>query len=121
MEQDYKQLTRDYQTALEFYNELLKRRDQAAMATDLERRQQGEQFRILDPANFPESQSYPKSSVVLLGGFGGGLGLGLALTLLLEMQDNSFRNEKDVQAVLHLPVVAMIPSVKPLTGEHISA
>jgi uncharacterized protein involved in exopolysaccharide biosynthesis len=98
---------------LEFYNDLLKRRDQAAMATDLERRQLGEQFRILDAANFPDSPSFPKRSLFLLGGFGGGLVLGLGLTLLLELQDTSFRNEKDVLAILHLPVLAMIPVVKP--------
>jgi len=112
VEQQYKQLTRDYQTALAFYNDLLKRRDESAMATDLERRQQGEQFRILDAANLPDSPSFPKQNIFLLGGFGGGLALGLALTLLLEMQDTSFRNEKDVEAVLRMPVLAMIPAVK---------
>ena len=116
IEQEYKQLTRDYQTALEFYNDLLKKRDQSAMATDLERRQQGEQFRILDPANFPDAPSFPKKSIFLLGGFGGGLALGLALTFLLEMQDASFRNEKDVEAVLRMPVLAMIPAIKPAEG-----
>ena len=112
IEEQYKQLTRDYQTALAFYNDLLKRRDESAMATDLERRQQGEQFRILDAANLPDSPSFPKQNIFLLGGFGGGLALGLALTLLLEMQDTSFRNEKDVEAVLRMPVLAMIPAVK---------
>ena len=84
------------------------------MATDLEKRQQGEQFRILDAANLPDTPSYPKKSTFLFGGFGGGLALGLALTLLLEMQDASFRNEKDVEAVLRMPVLAMIPAIKPL-------
>ena len=117
VDQQYKQLTRDYQTALEFYNGLLKERDQSAMATDLEKRQQGEQFRILDAANLPDAPSYPKKSTFLLGGFGGGLALGLALTLLLEMQDASFRNEKDVEAVLRMPVLAMIPAIKPPGGK----
>jgi polysaccharide chain length determinant protein (PEP-CTERM system associated) len=111
VEQEYKQLTRDYQTALEFYNDLLKKRDQSAMATDLERRQQGEQFQILDPANLPDNPSFPKKGIFALGGLGGGLALGLGLTLLLEMQDTSFRNEKDVEALLHLPVLAMVPKL----------
>jgi len=121
VEQQYKQMTRDYQTALDFYNDLLKKRDQSAMATDLERRQQGEQFTILDSANLPNSPSFPKKADFILGGLGGGLALGLALTLLLEMQDTSFRNEKDVEALLRLPVLAMVPAIRPLLDKNVNA
>src|SRR5271156_1071268 len=38
VEQQYKELTRGYQTALESYNELQKKRDDSAMATNLERK-----------------------------------------------------------------------------------
>jgi uncharacterized protein involved in exopolysaccharide biosynthesis len=117
VQQEYKQLTRDYQTALEGYNELLKKRDQSAMATDLERRQQGEQFQVLDAANLPDKPSYPKKHLFALGGLGGGFVLGLGLALFLEMQDTSFRNEKDVEAILRLPVLAMVPDVALLTSK----
>jgi polysaccharide chain length determinant protein (PEP-CTERM system associated) len=117
IEQEYKELTRDYQTALEFYNELLKKRDQSAMATDLERRQQGEQFQVLDPANLPAQPSFPNKPLFTMGGLGCGLGLGLALALLLEMQDTSLRNEKDVEALLHLPVLASVPEIKSLPNK----
>jgi uncharacterized protein involved in exopolysaccharide biosynthesis len=115
IEQGYKELTRDYQTALEFYNELLKKRDQSAMATDLERRQQGEQFRVLDPANLPDQPSFPKASVLVPGGLGGGLALGLILAFFFELQDTSLRNERDVESLLHLPVLAMVPTIEPLS------
>jgi polysaccharide chain length determinant protein (PEP-CTERM system associated) len=115
IEQQYKELTRDYQTALEFYNDLLKKKDQSAMATDLESRQEGEQFRVLDPANLPASPSYPNRPLIALGGFGGGLALGFGITLLLEMRDTSLRSERDVEFVLQLPVLAMIPAIEPLS------
>ena len=51
------------------------------------------------------------------GGFGAGLALGLGLTLLLEMQDTSMRSEHDVEVVLRLPVLAMIPVIAPNTGK----
>ena len=114
IEQEYKELTRDYQTALEFYNDLLKKRDQSAMATDLERRQQGEQFRVLDPANLPDQPSFPKMSVFLSGGLGGGLSLGLGIAFLMAFQDSSVRSERDIELLLHLPVLATVPTVKPL-------
>lgn len=111
VEQEHKQLTRDYQTALDFYNDLLKKRNQSQMATDLERRQQGEQFRVMDPANLPEKPSYPNRPLFALAGFGGGLALGLALALALEMRDKSLRTELDVEFYLGLPTLAVVPSV----------
>ena len=112
VEQEYKELTRDYQTALDFYNDLLKKRDQSAMANDLERSQQGEQFRVLDPANFPSTPSFPNKLLFVAGGFAGGFALGLGLSLLLEMQDTSLRSERDVELALRLPVLALIPVIE---------
>lgn len=115
IEQQYKQLTRDYQTALGFYNELLKKRDQSAMATDLERRQEGEQFQVLDPANLPDSPSFPKKINFGIGGLAAGLALGCAITVLLEMRDTSLKNEKDIEVLLHMPVLATVPLLKALS------
>jgi len=116
VEQQYKELTRDYQTALDFYNDLLKKRDQSTMATDLERHQEGEQFKILDPANLPDQPSFPNRPAFTLGGFGGGLALGLAIAFLLEARDTSFRTERDVEFALRLPVLAMVPSIELMAG-----
>jgi polysaccharide chain length determinant protein (PEP-CTERM system associated) len=117
IEQEFKQLTRDYQTALEFYNDLLKKRDESAMASDLERRQEGEEFRVLDAPNLPDQPSFPNRPVFALAGFVGGLGLGLGLAYVLEMQDTSFRSERDIETSLRLPVLAMIPAIKPLPAK----
>jgi polysaccharide chain length determinant protein (PEP-CTERM system associated) len=117
VEQEYKLVTRDHQTALDFYNELLKKRDQSAMAMNLEQSQQGEQFQVLDPANLPNTPSFPKVPVFAGGGLAAGLALGLGLTLLLEMQDTSMRSERDVEAALHLPVLAMIPVITKNQGK----
>ena len=115
IEQQFKELTRDHQTALDFYNDLLKKRDQSAMATDLEHHQEGEQFRVLDPANLPNKPTFPNRPLFALGGFGGGLGLGLAIAFLLEMKDTSMRSERDVEFTLRLPVLAMVPAIEPLS------
>ncbi len=111
VEQQYKEVTRGYETALASYNDLLKKRQESAMATQLERDQQGEQFRVLDPANLPDKPSFPNRPMFALGGFGGGLGLGLGLAFLMELKDSSFKTERDVEVALQLPVLAMIPAV----------
>jgi polysaccharide chain length determinant protein (PEP-CTERM system associated) len=107
--QEYKALTRDYQTAVNVYNDLLKKQSDSEMATDLERRQQGEQFRVLDPPSLPQKPTYPNRRVFGVGGFMGGLAFGLAIVFALELQDTTLRTERDVERILKLPTLAMIP------------
>src|SRR5439155_4882957 len=47
-EQEFQELSRDYQTTKEHYETLLKRYQEAQLAEDMEQRQKGEQFAILD-------------------------------------------------------------------------
>lgn len=117
VEQEYKELTRGYQTALDSFNDLQKKQQQSQIATNLAQQQQGEQFRVLDPANLPTSPAFPNKKKFAAGGFGGGLALGLVLAFLLEMKDTSMRTERDVEFVLRLPVLAMIPEIGPLTAK----
>jgi polysaccharide chain length determinant protein (PEP-CTERM system associated) len=107
--QEYKALTRDYQTAVNVYNDLLKKQSDSEMATDLERRQQGEQFRVLDPPSLPQRPTYPNRPVFGVGGFMGGLAFGLAVVFALEAKDTTLHTERDVERVLKLPTLAMIP------------
>ena len=116
IQQEFKALTRDYQTALDFYNDLLKKRNESQMATDLERRQQGEQFRVLDPPSLPERPSFPNPPFFGLGGLGIGLALGLGLVQFSESRDKSMRTKRDVEIYLGAPTLALIPSIGPHTG-----
>src|SRR5882762_6157589 len=107
--QEYKALTRDYQTAVNVYNDLLKKQSDSEMATDLERRQQGEQFRVLDPPSLPQKPTYPSRPLFGVGGFIAGLAFGLAIVFVIEAQDTTFRTERDVERLLKLPALAMVP------------
>lgn len=112
--QQYKALTRDYQTALNIYTDLLKKQNDSEMSRDLLRRQQGEQFRVLDPPSLPQQPTFPNRRLFAFGGLAGGVGFGLAIAFLLEAQDTTLRTDKDVELLLKLPTLAAIPAIKPL-------
>lgn len=111
VELQYKELTRGHAMALQTYNDLQKKVTDSMMATELEHRQEGEQFRVLDPANLPDTPSFPNRPLFAAGGFAGGLALGLGLTLVMELRDTAVRTEKDVEFALKLPVIAIVPVV----------
>ena len=108
VEEQEKELTRDYQTTLEAYNALKASLDQSRMATDLELRQQGETFDLLDAANLPESPTFPNRVVFGMGGLIAGLALGLIIIAVLEYKDTALRSERDIWAFTQLPTLAVI-------------
>jgi len=114
VEEEYKQITRDHDTALDFYNSLLKKMNESSMATALEQRQQGEQFHIQDAPNFPEEPIFPNRRIFGLGGLAAGLFAGLLLAGLLEYRDTSLRNERDVWAFTKLSTLAVISYIDSL-------
>ncbi|HEU5336986.1 MAG TPA: GNVR domain-containing protein, partial [Terriglobales bacterium] len=107
-----KSLTRDYQSALDFYNNLLAKKSESEMATDLERQQEGEQFRIMDPADLPNEPSFPNRSLFALGGLAIGAALGLGLVVIRELDDKLLRTEEDVAVLLDLPTLVLLPRVE---------
>ena len=109
VEQQLTELTRNHQSALDFYNELLRKRDNSAMATDLAHQQEGEQFRVLDPPSLPASPSFPNKPKFVGGGLAAGLALGLGILYLLMLTDQTFHTEKDVEIRLKLAVLTTIP------------
>ncbi len=102
-------LMRDYQTLQDNYQSLLNRSQESRIAADLERRQIGEQFRVVDPARLPIRPFSPDRLRINLMGSFAGLALGIALIGLLEYRDTSLRTDDDVVMSLALPVLAVIP------------
>ena len=110
VEQRYKELTRNYQTAQQIYHELQKKESDSSIAKDLEREQESEVFRVLDPPNYPLVPSSPKVLQLVGGGLGAGLALALAILYLLAYLDHAMYTERDVELSLNLPVLTMVPS-----------
>jgi len=116
VEEEYKLLTRDYTTAQKNYDDLLNKKTQSEMASNLELRQQGEQFRVMDPPNLPEKPTFPNRLLFTAVGFVGGLGLGVGMVVILEFRDKLVRTESDVEYYLKLPTLALVPPVGTATA-----
>ena len=111
VEGDYKELARDYDNAQKVYQDDLAKQSTSKMATQAQQQQQGEQMALLNPANLPDSPSFPNRLLFAGGGLGAGLVLGLSLTLWLELRDKSIRTEADAEAALGLPLLVSVPWV----------
>ena len=120
VEQQIKELTRNYQTALEHYNDLLKNQQKSAMLTDLQDQQEGETFRVLDPPSLPATPSFPQKTMFVGGGFGAGLALGVGILYLLALSDKAMYTERDVELCLKVPVLTLVPTFEILeaSGRH---
>lgn len=111
IEQKMSVLMRDYENTRTNYQSLLNKKLDAQLAESLEKRQKGEAFRILDPANLPTKPSKPDRMKIVLVGLALGLGGGVGFVFLLEYIDSSFRKPEDVYSVVGLPVLATVPRI----------
>ena len=110
-EQQLLGLTRDYENTKASYEDLLNKRTEAKLSENLEKRQKGEKFRILDPANLPEKPFLPNRVKIVAMGVAGGLGLGVGLALLLESLFPAFNSLKQVKQVVNAPILLGIPMI----------
>jgi len=108
-EQELMSLERDYDNIRETYNSLLSRKLEAEIALSMERKQKGEQFRILDPAKVPMRPFKPNIQRILLMSIALGFGIGCGLAYLRETTDTSFKTPEEVQKDLQLPVLISMP------------
>jgi protein tyrosine kinase modulator len=111
-EQQISELVRDYEISKAHYSQLLEKQLSAETATQLEIRQKGERFSVLDPAQPAERPSRPKRTLINIGGSLGGLILGLLLALSTEFLGASITAPEQITGATGLPVLEVIPEIK---------
>jgi len=111
VEQRFADLSRGYDQSKANYDDLLKKKNQSAMATSLELRQQGEHFRVIDPPSLPVKPDFPNH--LKLCGIGLGVGLALAGVVVggAEFVDDRLHTEKAVKELLPVSVLVEVPDI----------
>jgi succinoglycan biosynthesis transport protein ExoP len=108
-EQELTDISRGYEESKSNYTSLLQKQMQSQLATNLEQRQKGEQFRILDPPSLPNKPSAPNHFKVSLVGLALGIALGLGIAAIIEFTDVRVRKEKDLVGIVPVSVLVGIP------------
>ncbi|UCE87842.1 MAG: hypothetical protein JSU66_09095, partial [Deltaproteobacteria bacterium] len=104
-------LQREYRHLIESTAEFADRRLVASVSADMERRQKGEQFRVLESAFVPPDPLKPNRPLIVVVGALLGLALGAGSGVLREVTDLSFHTARDVQLAFRIPVLAAIPGI----------
>src|SRR5207249_2962180 len=110
-EQEFRELSRDYDSTRELYQTLLKRYEEAQLAENMEQGQKGEQFRVLDPAIADTVPAAPNRAKLLVVALMASLGLALAAVMGAEKVDTSFHAVDGLRAFSPVPVVVSIPLI----------
>jgi hypothetical protein len=101
--------TNDVAVASDRYKHLEDRKFGADMFSDVEARQQGERFVLLDPAQPPDRPTSPNRAVIDGIGAAAGLIVSLMVVALLELSDPSIKTEREVRERLRAPIFGEIP------------
>jgi succinoglycan biosynthesis transport protein ExoP len=108
-EEELANLTRDYTITQKSYDTLLSKAGDAKVSENLEKRQKGEQFRIIDSANYPQRPFKPNLFKLLAMGLVIGLGCGGGLAFFLENMDTSIKKADELEEAFGHPVLSVIP------------
>jgi uncharacterized protein involved in exopolysaccharide biosynthesis len=110
-EEELAALTRGYNQSQDNYNSLLKKKNDSELATSLERRQQGEHFRVLDAASLPIKPCFPDRPKLCLIGLLVGIMLGCSAVAGAEMLDERLRSEKELKDLVPVEIIAHISDI----------
>ena len=112
VENEYRDLRRDYESANAKYSELRNKQMEAQLAQNLETDRKGERFTVIEPPTPPEEPVSPNRPAIMALGLVLAIGVTLALVLVLEMLDPSVRGRRDLLNLLTVAPLAVLPWIE---------
>jgi polysaccharide chain length determinant protein (PEP-CTERM system associated) len=110
-EQELTDILRDYDLYRKDYAELLDKKLNADLSANMEGRNEGQQFRLVDPPALPDRPSGPPRLKISLAALAGGILGGLVLAFVIDSRKNAFYSEKDLRRTYEVPIVSAVPSL----------
>ena len=104
-------ISRGYEITLKKYQDLLAKSLESELSENMERKLKGEQFQVLDAANFPLRPVRPDRKMIILVGLFAGLASGVTLAFLLDNLNTSFKRSEDINSYVNVPLLATIPTL----------
>jgi len=111
VEEELVELTRGYNTVRKIYDSLLSRKIAAEQAQALEQLQEGEQFRVIDPARIPQKPIKPKIKRVLAITFLASIAFAFGIAFVRDVMSGVFYDIDEIENELGLRVIACIPFI----------
>jgi polysaccharide chain length determinant protein (PEP-CTERM system associated) len=109
--QEMLSLNRDYNNLNAQYNTLLNKELDSELSLSMEKTQQGEQFKIIDPAKVPIKPIKPNMQKLSLLILGIALGAGLGLAYIVDLMDTSYKGSEELEKELKIPVLITMPKI----------
>jgi uncharacterized protein involved in exopolysaccharide biosynthesis len=111
MDAKYAPLVRERSLLQEQYDGLRERYTQATLAESVESQDEGQVLKFAEPARVPRSPIEPNRPILILLGVLLGLGAAFGAAHLAEFLDGGVRGSRDIEALLHMQPLAMIPFI----------
>jgi polysaccharide chain length determinant protein (PEP-CTERM system associated) len=112
VEEQYTQLTRNYQVYKQNYTELLQRRESAVMSGDVQSKTNSVDFRVIDPPRVPLSPAWPNRPLLISLVPVLGLLLGVAAAFLMSQIRRTIVDRKSLRDLTGLPLLGGVTRIE---------
>ncbi|HEY4366960.1 MAG TPA: hypothetical protein VGN07_06960 [Steroidobacteraceae bacterium] len=112
VERDYTAMVRELDGAQQKYQEVRHKQMEAQLAENLESERKGERFTLIEPPLVPQEPASPNRILIIVFGAILSIGASLGAVMLLEKTDDSIRGRRDVEALLSVAPLAVLPWIE---------
>ena len=107
-QQELMTIQRDYEDLQKNYHALLEKKLTVGIAGNLDKKRQGTQMRVIDPARVPPWPEKPNVFMIMFGGLAIGCALGFGSAFGIEIMRRGYVSAEEIEITLGLPVLAAI-------------